>query len=141
MAMERAQRFVDALAKLEESGDVESLVSLFSEDAQVSNVASRRVFSGIDGARQFWTEYKAMLARVRSTFRNMIEAADRVALEWETQGTAHNGAAVNYEGVSIIEWDGDQIRRFYAYFDPGLLGREFAHGTAQRSEPPATTPA
>ncbi|HVG60849.1 MAG TPA: nuclear transport factor 2 family protein [Hyalangium sp.] len=141
MATERAQRFVDALAKLEARGDVESLVSLFAEDAQVSNVASRRVFSGIDGARQFWTEYKATLARVRSTFRNMIEAADRVALEWETQGTAHNGAAVSYEGVSIIEWDGDRIRRFYAYFDPGLLGREFAHGTAQRSEPPATTPA
>jgi ketosteroid isomerase-like protein len=141
MAMERAQRFVDALAKLEESGDVESIVSLFSEDAQVSNVALRRVFSGIDGARLFWTEYKATLARVRSTFRNMIESADRVALEWETQGTAHNGAAVNYEGVSIIEWDGDHIQRFYAYFDPGLLGREFAHGTAQRSEPPATTPA
>jgi hypothetical protein len=37
MAMERAQRFVDALAKLEESGDLEPLVSLFSEDAQVSN--------------------------------------------------------------------------------------------------------
>jgi ketosteroid isomerase-like protein len=141
MAMERAQRFVDALLKLEKSGDLESLVSLFAEDAQVSNVASRRVFSGLDGARQFWTEYKTMLARVQSTFRNMIESGDRVALEWETQGTAHNGAAVNYEGVSIIEWDGDRIRRFYAYFDPGLLGREVAQGTAQRSEPPATTPA
>ncbi|WP_224240639.1 nuclear transport factor 2 family protein [Hyalangium gracile] len=141
MAMERAQRFVDALAKLEESGELEALVSLFGDDAQVSNAASSRVFSGQDGARQFWTEYKGMLAQVRSTFRNMIESADRVALEWETQGTAHNGAAVNYEGVSIIEWDGDRIRRFYAYFDPGLLGREIAHGTAQRSEPPATTPA
>jgi SnoaL-like protein len=141
MAMERAQRFVDALAKLEERGEVEALVSLFGDDAQVSNAASQRVFSGRDGARQFWTEYKGMLVRVKSTFRNMIESADRVALEWETQGTAHNGAAVNYEGVSIIEWDGDQIRRFYAYFDPGLLGREMVQGTAQRSEAPATTPA
>jgi ketosteroid isomerase-like protein len=141
MAMERAQRFVDALAKLEQSGDVESIVSLFSDDAQVSNVASQRVFSGRDGARQFWKEYKGTLARVKSTFRNMIESADRVALEWETQGTAHNGAAVSYEGVSIIEWDGDQIRRFYAYFNPGLLTREMVQGTAQRSEPPATTPA
>jgi ketosteroid isomerase-like protein len=141
MAMERAQRFVDALAKLEESGDLEPLLSLFGDDAQVSNVASQRVFSGRDGARQFWKEYKGLLARVRSTFRNMIETGDRVALEWETQGTAHNGAAVNYEGVSIIEWDGDRIRRFYAYFDPGLLGREMAQGTARRSAPPATTPA
>jgi ketosteroid isomerase-like protein len=141
MATERAQRFVDALAKLEESGDMEALVALFADDAQVSNVASRRVFHGLEGVRQFWTDYKAMLARVQSTFRNMIESADRVALEWETQGTASNGAAVNYEGVSILEWDGDRIRRFYAYFDPGLLGREVAQGTAQRSEAPATTPA
>ena len=36
MATERAQRFVDALAKLEESGDLEALVSLFADDAQVS---------------------------------------------------------------------------------------------------------
>ncbi len=141
MATERAQRFVDALTKLEEHGELEPLLSLFAEDARVSNAASRREFSGLQGARQFWTEYKGTLASVRSTFRNMIESGDRVALEWETQGTAHNGAAVSYEGVSIIEWDGDRIRRFYAYFDPGLLGREMAHGTAQRSEPPATTPA
>lgn len=141
MAMERAQRFVDALLRLEETGDVEGLVSLFSDDAQVSNVASPRVFSGQDGARQFWTEYKGTLGKVKSTFRNMIEAGDRVALEWETQGTAHNGAAIAYEGVSIIEWDGDRVRRFYAYFDPHALGQELANGTAPRSQVPSTTPA
>ncbi|MBZ4419202.1 nuclear transport factor 2 family protein [Myxococcus sp. RHSTA-1-4] len=141
MAMERAQRFVDALSRLEESGDVEGIVSLFSDDAQVSNVASPRVLSGKDGARLFWTEYKGMLGQVKSTFRNMIEAGDRVALEWETQGTARNGAAIAYEGVSIIEWDGDLVRRFYAYFDPHVLGQELAHGTAPRSRVPATTPA
>jgi len=139
--MERAQRFVEALTKLEQSGEMEPLLALFAEDAQVSNVASSRVFTGLDGARQFWTEYKGVLARVKSTFRNMIESGDRVALEWETQGTAQNGAAVNYEGVSIIEWDGDRISRFYAYFDPGLLGREVTQGTARRSDPPATAPA
>jgi ketosteroid isomerase-like protein len=141
MPMERAQRFVEALTKLEQSGELEPLLALFAEDAQVSNVASSRVFTGLDGARQFWTEYKGLLARVKSTFRNMIESGDRVALEWETQGTAQNGAAVNYEGVSIIEWDGDRISRFYAYFDPGLLGREMTQGTARRSDPPATAPA
>lgn len=141
MAMERAQRFVDALGKLEESGDVEPLLSLFSEDAQVSNVASSRVFSGREEIGQFWREYKGMLARVRSVFRNMIEAGDRVALEWESQGTAHNGAAISYEGVSIIEWDGDRVRRFYAYFDPHALGMELREGHGPRSEVPATTPA
>ncbi len=141
MATERAQRFVDALLKLEERGDLEGLVSLFSDDAQVSNAASPRVFTGPDGARRFWKEYKGTLGQVRSTFRNMIEAGDRVALEWETQGTAHNGSAIAYEGVSIIEWDGDRIRRFYAYFDPHALGRELTLDAGPRSEVPSTTPA
>jgi ketosteroid isomerase-like protein len=141
MATERAQRFVDALLKLEEQGDVDGIVSLFSDDAQVSNAASARVFSGQDGARRFWTEYKGTLGQVKSTFRNMIEAGDRVALEWETQGTAHNGAAVAYEGVSIIEWDGDRISRFYAYFDPHALGQELTQNNGPRSEVPSTTPA
>jgi ketosteroid isomerase-like protein len=141
MARERAQRFVDALGKLEQSGDLEPLLSLFGEDAQVSNVASPRVFSGREGIRQFWREYKGMLGTVRSTFRNMIEAGDRVALEWESQGTAHNGAAISYEGVSIIEWDGDRIRRFYAYFDPHALGLELREGHGPRSEAPSTAPA
>ncbi|WP_434384796.1 nuclear transport factor 2 family protein [Melittangium boletus] len=141
MAMERAQRFVEALTRLEETGEVEALLALFSDDAQVSNVVSHRTFHGKDGARKFWKEYKGMLEQVKSTFRNMIESGDRVALEWESAGTAHNGAAVSYEGVSIIEWEGDVITRFYAYFDPRLLGEELSHGTAQRSEVPATTPA
>ena len=141
MAMERAQRFVDALMKLEESGEVESLLELFSDESQVSNVASHRTFHGREGAREFWREYKGMLRHVKSTFRNMIESGDRVALEWESNGTAHNGAAVNYEGVSIIEWDGELISRFYAYFDPRVLGMELSHGSAPRSEAPATAPA
>ncbi|MCY1040994.1 nuclear transport factor 2 family protein [Corallococcus sp. bb12-1] len=141
MPMERAQRFVDALLKLEAEGDMESLLALFADDAQVSNVASPSVFTGIDGARRFWTEYKATLGGVKSTFRNVIESGDRVALEWETQGQSPNGAAIAYEGVSIIEWDGDRIRRFFAYFDPHALGQELSHDTAPRSEVPATTPA
>ncbi|WP_323383231.1 nuclear transport factor 2 family protein [Myxococcus dinghuensis] len=139
--MERAQRFVDALSRLEEDGDVEGMVALFSDDAQVSNVASSRNFSGKDGARRFWSEYKSTLRQVKSVFRNQIEAGERVALEWESHGTAQNGAAVAYEGVSILEWDGEHIRRFYAYFDPHLLGLELTQGTARRSEVPATTPA
>ncbi|NVJ20285.1 MULTISPECIES: nuclear transport factor 2 family protein [Myxococcus] len=141
MAMERAQRFVEALSRLEESGDLEGLIELFSDDAQVSNVASSHVFSGREGAGHFWREYKSTLRQVKSTFRNMIEAGDRVALEWESHGTAHNGAAVAYEGVSILEWDGEHIRRFYAYFDPHALGSALVNDTAKRSEVPATAPA
>ncbi|ATB44221.1 hypothetical protein CYFUS_009708 [Cystobacter fuscus] len=141
MAMERARRFVDALTRLEETGELDALLALFGEDSQVSNVVSHRTFHGKDGARDFWAEYKGMLRQVKSTFRNMIESGDRVALEWESNGTAHNGAAVSYEGVSIIEWEGECISRFYAYFDSRVLGLELSRGSAPRSEAPATVPA
>ena len=141
MAMERAQRFAEALTRLEERGDLEPLLALFGDDAKVSNLASHRVFEGKEGARRFWTEYKSTLKQVKSTFRNMIESGDRVALEWQTSGTAHNGAAVDYEGVSIIEWDGERISRFQAYFDPHELGLELIANEAPRSQVPATTPA
>ena len=141
MAMERAQRFVEALNRLEQEGDLEGLIALFADGAQVSNLASPRVFRGVEGARQFWNEYQGTLQHVKSTFRNIIDAGDRTALEWETQGTAHNGAAVAYEGVSILEWEGDKVIRFFAYFDPYALGQELARGAGQRSEAPATAPA
>ena len=128
MSQERAKRFIDALAQLEEKGDVEPLARLHAEDAEVSNAVTERTFAGPDGARAFWREYKGILTTAKSTFRNVITAGDRVALEWETQGTAHNGAPINYEGVSIVEWDGEHITRFYAYFNPQVLEEELARG-------------
>jgi len=38
---------------------------------------------------------------------------------------------VKYDGVSILETDGERITRFRAYFDAGALGRQLegrAHG-------------
>ena len=141
MSMERAERFTAALSQLEQEKDVETMAALFADGAEVSNAVSSRVFRGPDGAREFWTQYLGTLQHVRSTFRNIIVAGDRTALEWATQGTAHNGAAIAYDGVSIIEWEGDRVSRFYAYFDPYALGQELAHGDAPRSEAPATAPA
>ena len=31
---------------------------------------------------------------------------------------------MKYDGVSIIETDGEEIKRFCAYFDAGALGRQ-----------------
>ena len=47
------------------------------------------------------------------------------------RGTANDGTPLKYDGVSILEIDGGQIKRFCAYFDAGALGRQLtgkAHG-------------
>ncbi len=121
-----AQRFIDALAQLERDREVEPLVALHAEGSDVGNVNAPERFHGPDGARHFWTEYRATFGDMRSEFRNIIATDGRAALEWATTGTTADGRPVEYEGVSILEFDGDNVARFRAYFDPGKLGRQMA---------------
>lgn len=120
------RRFIDALGRLEQDREVEPLVALHAEDSDVGNVNAPERFHGPDGARRFWTEYRATFGEMRSEFRNTITTGDRAALEWTTTGTTADGKPVEYEGVSILEVERDTITRFRAYFDPGKLGRQMA---------------
>jgi limonene-1,2-epoxide hydrolase len=124
MAREMAERFIDALYKLEEGRDVEPIVATYAEDCEVGNVNVPEKFHGPDGARRFWTEYRETFGEMKSEFRNIIATDDRAALEWTTTGTSADGKPVAYDGVSILEVAGDKITRFRAYFDPGDLGRQ-----------------
>ena len=121
MSKEVADRFVEALRKLEEDRDVEALVEIHTEDCDVGNVAVPKTFSGHEGLREFWTSYRNTFDEMKSEFRNVFaDDAGRAALEWTTEGTAA-GNPVSYDGVSILEIGGDKVRRFRAYFDPRRL--------------------
>jgi ketosteroid isomerase-like protein len=125
MSEQTAKRFIEALGKLEAGRELEEMVRLFAPDAEVGNVVSPEKFHGREGAREFWgAKYRDTFGEVRSTFRNVFAEGDRVVLEWTTEGTASDGTPVKYDGVSIIETDGEQITRFRAYFDAGALGRQ-----------------
>lgn len=120
-----AQRFIEALGRLEAERELEPIVSLFAEDCEVGNVVSPEKFHGREGARKFWGEkYRDTFGEVKSTFRNTFATEGRAALEWATEGTSSDGAGVAYEGVSILETEGGLIKRFRAYFDATDLGRQ-----------------
>ncbi|WP_373048624.1 nuclear transport factor 2 family protein [Vulgatibacter sp.] len=119
-----AQRFIEALHRLEGQGDVEPLVEIFSDDCTLSNAASHHLFRGRDDVRRFWREYRGSFSEIRSNFRNRIESEGRVALEWRAEGTSPDGSTFAYDGVSILEFDGDRVKRFHAYFDPRHLGHQ-----------------
>ncbi len=108
--------FVEALRKLEEDRDVEALVETRTEDCEVGNVSVPGSFRGHDGLREFWTSYRSPFGEMRSEFRNVFATEEDAALEWTTQGTS-NGDSVSYDGVSILDIEGDKVRRFMAYFD------------------------
>ena len=66
--------------------------------------------------REFWTSYRGTFGQMKSEFRNVFATEEGAALEWTTTGTS-NGDSVSYDGVSILEFEDGQVRRFMAYFD------------------------
>ena len=124
MSKEVADRFVEALHKLEEDRDVEALVEIHTDDCDVGNVAVPKTFSGHDGLREFWTGYRDTFGEMRSEFRNVFaDAAGHAALEWTTSGDA-NGNDVSYDGVSLLEIEDGKVSRFRAYFDPRTINEQ-----------------
>ncbi|HJQ31420.1 MAG TPA: nuclear transport factor 2 family protein [Pyrinomonadaceae bacterium] len=132
MSEQTANRFIEALGRLEAERDLETIVQLFAPECEVGNVVSPEKFKGREGAREFWgAKYRDTFGEVRSTFRNVFAKEDGAVLEWTTEGTANDGTPIKYDGVSILEIKGEQITRFRAYFDAGQLGRQLtgkAHG-------------
>jgi hypothetical protein len=116
MSKEVADSFVEALHKLEEDEDVEALLAIHTDDCEVGNVSVSGTFRDHDGLREFWTSYRSTFGEMRSEFRNVFATEEGAALEWTTEGTS-NGDSVSYAGVSILEIEGDKVRRFMAYFD------------------------
>jgi hypothetical protein len=123
MSREVADNFVAALWELEENEDVGPLVEIHTEDCEVGNVSVPGTFSGHEGLREFWTSYRSTFGKMKSEFRNVIATEEGAALEWTTTGTS-NGDSVSYDGVSVLEIEGDKVRRFMAYFDTRYLTRQ-----------------
>ena len=117
MPSENTSRFMQALQQAEASGDVEPLVALFAEDAELSNLAHDQPARGREGARGFWTEYLRAFDQVRSTFRQVLESPAGAALEWVSEGTRAGGHPLRYRGISVIESRGGLIQQFRTYYD------------------------
>jgi ketosteroid isomerase-like protein len=133
MAHEISEKFIEALHALEESRDVEKIAALFADGAEVNNVVTIENSHDLE-AREFWTKYRENFGEVHSEFKNKIYDETTAALEWTTTGTGADGGEVNYEGVSILETDGERITRFFAYFNPAKLGRQMTEETARGKE-------
>ena len=114
----RAQTFIDALAALEQHGDLGPIVALHADDAELSNPNEPTPLRGREGAERFWRAYRGAFGEIRSEFRHVLEDGDAALLEWTSTGRLASGAALRYDGVTSLEWAGDRVRRFRAYFDP-----------------------
>lgn len=117
MASETAEKFMQTLQQIEEKKNVESLVSLFTEDAELSNLATPVPLQGKNGARQFWQKYLSVFQQIHSKFTNVVESDGSAVLEWISEGTLTTGEPLKYQGVSIIEIVDGKVQRFRTYYD------------------------
>jgi ketosteroid isomerase-like protein len=117
MASETAEKFMQTLQQIEENKNVEPLVSLFTEDAELSNLATPSPLQGKDGARQFWQKYLSVFQQINSKFTNVVESNSSAVLEWSSEGTLTSGEPLKYQGVSIIETVYGKVQRFRTYYD------------------------
>lgn len=117
MASEIAEKFMQTLQQIEEKKNVESLVSLFTEDAELSNLATPVPLQGKNGARQFWQKYLSVFQQIHSKFTNVVESDGSAVLEWISEGTLTTGEPLKYQGVSIIEIVDGKVQRFRTYYD------------------------
>ena len=127
---ETAEKFIEALRKLESENDLDTIVSLFADNAEIGNVTVTESMSGTEGARKFWKNYRDTFDKIESNFHNIIGLDGVSALEWTSKGTSKNGSEIDYDGVSILEMEEDKITRFFAYFNPAKLGQEIEKGKA-----------
>ena len=132
MTAPHTRRFIDALHGLEERQDLDAMVALFADDAELSNPTDAEPHRGPDGARRFWDAYRRSFAEIHSEFRHVVTADGVALLEWSSRGRAAEGAPIEYDGVSVVEFaDGEgRVRRFRAYFDPATLQTQLSRGAA-----------
>jgi ketosteroid isomerase-like protein len=126
MASEMTQRFIDALHKIEESGDVQALAELFAEDAELRRLAQTHPEKGPGGVQQFWKEYVSTFNRIHSDFTHITEQDGRAVLEWVSEGEMNNGEPVRYAGVSVIETQDGKVHHFRTYYDSAVFLEEGA---------------
>ena len=113
---ERAVRSLyDALLDAWNRRDAAAFAALFADDAVTQRFDARGERRG--EVEQFWQEYRAQFQSISTTFYDVVEGGDRVALEWTSDATLTDGRPLQYRGVTVLDLDGDTITKLSTYYD------------------------
>jgi ketosteroid isomerase-like protein len=115
------ERFMQTLQQIESTKEVDPLVDLFSEDADLSNLAMHEPVQGKAAIRQFWQNYLSVFDSIHSRFTHTSEGESTITLEWISDGTLSSGEPFSYRGVSILETQGESVQHFRTYYDSAIF--------------------
>ncbi|MCG5434098.1 nuclear transport factor 2 family protein [Mycobacterium sp. MYCO198283] len=111
------EKFVDALGELHRTGDAGPIAELFSDDATLTKAGLPHGERGKDGAKTFWKQYREVFGDIESSFSHRVVDDGIAYLEWTSTGTLRDGTDFTYDGISVLEGDGDTIDAFRTYYD------------------------
>lgn len=133
----QADEFAERLQAAERSHNVQPLVELFAEDAQLWNLTRHNTPSKHDhheGPTAFWRQYLSAFQNIASRFTHVTDDGRTAVLEWRSTGTLPMGMHVDYCGVSIFEHKDGRIHHFRTYYDSAAFLPHAAHTTKTFSE-------
>jgi ketosteroid isomerase-like protein len=110
----RAERFADALTRLEQSRDTATMAEQFGDDPELRRPETDTATGDVDG---FWSKYLDQFDEIGTEFTHVAEAEDLAVLEWTSKGRLAAGRDIEYRGVSLLSFVGDRVRRFSTYYD------------------------
>jgi ketosteroid isomerase-like protein len=133
MAGTVGRRFMAALQKAERTRDVGPLIELFDDAGETLNLGRTRPVQGREGLWRFWEDYLATFREVRSEFTHVVEGDGGTVLAWRSRGALRNGEPVESRGVSVLETDGERVRKFRTYYDSAVFLPEGAKTVTRSS--------
>jgi len=122
-AKTQASYFIHQLQQLEDGNPaaIDTLVELFADNAHLSNPLIEREGRervGRDEIAAFWRTYRATFGSIHSEFFDVTASERCAGLFWRSAGTGPLGQPLDYEGVTLLEFDDSgKIARFRGYFD------------------------
>lgn len=121
MASDIIQKFIRALKKAEKTRETEPIVTLFTEESELSNLATATPLFGKAGAYRFWRDYLLVFKSVETHFIRIIECNQVAVLEWQSDGILSSGRPCHYSGTTILDIDQSQISRLRSYYDSAVF--------------------
>ena len=121
MAERLSEQFMSALQQAERTGALDPLLALFHDDAEALNLGRTEPARGKDGIREFWQGYLSAFRDIGSEFTHVLHADSGSVLEWVSRGALPDGSPVEYRGVSVLEVEGDKVRKFRTYYDSAVF--------------------
>jgi ketosteroid isomerase-like protein len=115
---DRARNIVEGLAAAWSSGDVEKILSFFTDDGVFEDVCNGVVFHGQEELKANFNDVLAAVPDLRLKIETLVATGNQLGCEWVETGM-RNGRRFSLRGASIAELEGNKVRResMYSHFD------------------------